>query len=378
MNLNPKINLLKNIKLDHISSRGLQTHEIDTYIKDKTPFDPLPNLTIPRTPKHNVKKYNPAAANDPLHICNNFFEIKIPSSNPNNNKCLPFNHPDAIKFILDVYKNKPNIIPHNIYGPRQGIENCWFNGFFMSFFIGDLPMKFISYYRKFMILGTDSNGRRLIEPIRRLAWGLNFLIEYTLRGKIVKPAKDLIDLSFKGGFRQKYGDTGNPLILFDDLLSRIEYNKVKIADVFFTNSYQKQLQIYNQNNNDPINDIDVLRKMKIVKNADIIFLKVANNTPYKKYLKLNNSLYELGSAMFQVFLKNPNDPKDKGGFHLISGIKINNEYYLYDSNETSSGKKIRKYDWMNKFVENKTEDILAFDTTIKPHYIRYYFYYRIQ
>jgi hypothetical protein len=384
-----------NINLDNISSRALHSKEITSNIKNLSSYKPLKNLTIPLTPDDREKQINPAAGSNPIAACDvnddgrgihadSVFNIVIPSQRDAGRVCVPYNHPDAKQYMLSVYKAKPNINPNNIYGPQQGQENCWFNGFFMAFFIGDFPMKFTSYYRKFMILGTDSKGNELSEPLKKAAWGINFLVEYTLRGKIVRPAKTVIDYAFQGGFQQKYGNTGNPLTLFNDLLSRIEYNKVKIADVFFSNKYQTQLSEYNSKNNardnarDNINDIDVLRKMNIVNTSDIIFVKAANNTPYKKYMKLNNVLYELGSAMFQVFLKNPNDDTDDGGFHLIAGLKINGQYYLYDSNETSEGKTIRHYNWVKRLVEDKQSDRLAFDTTIEPDYIRYYFYYRVR
>ena len=44
-----------------------------------------------------------------------------------------------------------------ILAPKQALSNCWFNVFFMTFFISDKGRKFFRYLRKSMITGILPN-----------------------------------------------------------------------------------------------------------------------------------------------------------------------------------------------------------------------------
>ena len=66
-----------------------------------------------------------------------------------------------------------------ISAPKQSLSNCWFNVFFMVFFISDKGRKFFRYLRKSMITGILPNK----EPIDQSLKKPNFFIEASSVGK---------------------------------------------------------------------------------------------------------------------------------------------------------------------------------------------------
>ena len=75
-------------------------------------------------------------------------EIKIKSG-----KCLNWKDTRVEKYLLDNLKSKRKIKGENIIGPRQNQSNCWFNTFFMCYFISDKGRKFSKSFRHAMITG---------------------------------------------------------------------------------------------------------------------------------------------------------------------------------------------------------------------------------
>ena len=67
-------------------------------------------------------------------------------------KCAEWNSDEAKLAMLKNIRSKKIDISY-IVGPKQVASNCWFNCFFMVFFISDKGRKFFRYLR-------ESMGRR--------------------------------------------------------------------------------------------------------------------------------------------------------------------------------------------------------------------------
>ena len=80
-------------------------------------------------------------------------------------KCMGWKSKKAQKYLLDNLKSKKKIIPANIRGPFQNRSNCWFNTFFMMFFISDKGRKFMKAFRESMITGKFHNTKKTM-PVR--------------------------------------------------------------------------------------------------------------------------------------------------------------------------------------------------------------------
>ena len=69
----------------------------------------------------------------------------------------------------------------DIVAPKQAQSNCWFNSFFMVFFISDKGRKFTRYLRQIMIISTRLDASKLSSSLKWPFFLLNKCIEASLR-----------------------------------------------------------------------------------------------------------------------------------------------------------------------------------------------------
>ncbi len=81
------------------------------------------------------------------------------------------------KFLLKNLKSSKHIDCNNIIPPKQIESNCWFNTFFVTFFISDKGRKFFKYFRQLMIEGKLSNGIKIDNNLSKAFFMLNIAIE---------------------------------------------------------------------------------------------------------------------------------------------------------------------------------------------------------
>jgi len=149
-------------------------------------------------------------------------------------KCMGWKSKKAQKYLLDNIKSKKKIIPANIRGPFQNRSNCWFNTFFMLFFISDKGRKFMKAFRESMITGKFHNQKKSIPvKIQYPFWLLNKMITASLVGdkdpesywrhmdtnSVIKEIYKKLKKYNKGemiGYTTltKPGQSGNPIDLF--------------------------------------------------------------------------------------------------------------------------------------------------------------------
>lgn len=101
-------------------------------------------------------------------------------------QCLPWDSVEAKKLMLDNLRSKTPTKCKEIVAPKQFKSNCWFNSFFMIFFISDKGKKFNKWLRQTMITGkvTDTGnmiGRDIVAKLRLPLFILNKYIDASIR-----------------------------------------------------------------------------------------------------------------------------------------------------------------------------------------------------
>ncbi len=153
-------------------------------------------------------------------------------------KCTSWKAKSSQKYLLDNLKSKKPIISQNIRGPFQNRSNCWFNTFFMMFFISDKGRKFMKAFRESMITGKfKTTGKKIPDSIRYPFWLLNKMITGVLVGskdpeeywsymdtnkvinEIYKKLKKYSNKQ-KLGYKEiiKPGDAGNPIVMYQAII----------------------------------------------------------------------------------------------------------------------------------------------------------------
>jgi len=96
-------------------------------------------------------------------------------------KCVKWNSKQAKKHLLANLNSKMRPLCNDIVAPKQMQSNCWFNSFFMVFFISDKGRKFTRYMRQIMITGSRLDGSKLDRKLQWPFFLLNKCIEASLR-----------------------------------------------------------------------------------------------------------------------------------------------------------------------------------------------------
>ena len=157
---------------------------------------------------------------------------------PEKEKCYSWKSKIAQKYLLDNLKSKKPLVAEQIRAPYQNRSNCWFNTFFMLFFITDKGRKFFKAFREAMITGQfrtpHGSKSKIPNSIRYPFWLLNKMITAALIGDkdpirfwsdmntndVISEIHRKIGKKYSGtrmvNFHQitKPGDAGNPISMF--------------------------------------------------------------------------------------------------------------------------------------------------------------------
>jgi len=176
-----------NMKLKESLLKSTPKKVSKTPKKDTT----LSNLMLTISPTHSysppvnqaLQTLQDLTPNADIFACKKFGEIGI--KNGSKYECISYktDSKELQKIMLknlNVTSNKINY--KNILPPRQALGNCWFNVYFMCFFISDKGRKFFRYFRTIMITGEFSNGKTIPKGIKEPFLLLNYYIEASLIG----------------------------------------------------------------------------------------------------------------------------------------------------------------------------------------------------
>ena len=96
-------------------------------------------------------------------------------------KCFDWND-NMVKQFYSKNLQAKNINEKKILAPKQYQSNCWFNTFFMVFFISDKGRKFTRHFRETMITGKRMDGSKLDSNVLWPFFELNTMIHSSLEG----------------------------------------------------------------------------------------------------------------------------------------------------------------------------------------------------
>lgn len=108
-------------------------------------------------------------------------EQEISINKKGKRKCIKWNSKAAKQHLLKNLNSKMKPLCNNIVAPKQMQSNCWFNSFFMVFFISDKGRKFTRYMRQIMITGLRLDNSKIGAKLKWPFFLLNKCIEASLR-----------------------------------------------------------------------------------------------------------------------------------------------------------------------------------------------------
>jgi hypothetical protein len=180
-----------------------------------------------------------------LYDCNiiNAYNLKEPLSIGIPGKlygktCFNYNSKEAKKYLLHNLAANKHVDITKIIPPMQIDSNCWFNVFFVIFFISDKGRKFFHFFRELMIKGQQQNGDIIHENLRNAFALLNFGIDAALTGN--KFAYELntnsiihqLYKSIPKTYRQQnpyivdVNEAGSPLLYYTSIINYLNNNSI--------------------------------------------------------------------------------------------------------------------------------------------------------
>lgn len=173
--------------------------------------------------------------------------------------CKRWNSKEAKDFMLDNLRAAGNFERSNVVTPQQIDSNCWFNTFFVTFFISDKGRKFFRFFRELMIRGEDVKHNKLPPDIAHAFFFLNACIEAAYNNKNVALAMNTnhVILKIYDSIRKRdigrlndmgladVDEAGNPFDYYASIMDyintsdEIRYKKVdshRVIESLFTSS----------------------------------------------------------------------------------------------------------------------------------------------
>ena len=309
------------------------------------------NKTLKKSFSPKINKYlvsfNKKKASKFL-ICNNNL-LKINISKKKKSKCLNYNNDKVKKFLLKNLKSSKNINCTKIIPPKQYLANCWFNTFFVTFFISDKGRKFFKYFRQLMIEGKLINGKKLSRNLARAFFMLNIAIEsasnnllnniaykFNTNLLIEKIYKAINNKNYFSSNIRRVGEAGNPLDYYLSI-----FNYLNGGEIFCI-----PITIINSANNKNIENYLISQKIKI--KPDIIILELYDYNSglsgkiidKQEYLNIFNVKYSLDSAIV----------RDISGNHFCSLLTCNKKEFSFDG---ASFTRLSPMNWKKLINSNK-------------------------
>lgn len=152
--------------------------------------------------------------------------------------CYNYDTPEAKKFLLRNLTANKHIDPKKIVPPIQLQSNCWFNAFFVTFFVSDKGRKFFHFFRQLMIEGKQKDGTQIPHKLRDAFALLNFGIDACLTGNkfayelntnsIIKQLYKGIPESYKKNnpYIVNIDEAGNPLLYYISIINYLNNNAI--------------------------------------------------------------------------------------------------------------------------------------------------------
>ena len=268
-------------------------------------------------------------------------------------KCVGLKSKVAQTYMVDNLLSKKPIDCDKIIAPKQKLSNCWFNSFFMIYFISDKGRKFFRYLRLAMITGKLPNGTTVAPKLRMPLLILNKYIESALIGRnashslatlmdtnvvIRRVARALGKTNLRKYDIAKTKQAGNPLAFYEGLIQYLKSTELVTVTMTVRNMPNKKVS------NASI--VKILESRPLVEYFILERFSEDNNknswTIPKKYkVKKNGETYTyvLDSAVLR-------DTKKQ---HFSAYITCNGKSFAFDG---ESFARMTPFEWKKKMNKN--------------------------
>jgi len=292
-------------------------------------------------------------------------------------QCYSLNSKIAQTYMIDnLLSNKP-INCNTIIAPKQVSYNCWFNAFFMVFFVSDKGRDFFRYLRLAMITGKLPNGSTIPTSLRMPFLLLNKYIEASLLGSDSKT-----HFTKLSGVENRLADVMDTNIIIRKIAQALGKKKRAEYGIVKTRVSSNPMQFYDgiidylKDSSISLVDIDTYPTTINIAAPDIfVFSGYSEDTEEKIYIKReftviqgNNKLnYKLDSAVL----------RDTHREHFSSYITCNGKPFGFDGESFS---RMVPFNWFKKLnVNTQWRFAKQYDTYFNFTNGAYLlFYYRIQ
>lgn len=379
----------KTVKLTREEKNMLAKYKKPVKPKTRKIKTPKPDIHIKKTPKQKqnimmsrLRSYSPSV--NKLISRKNVDQLKLTGFGCRENEirvgggeCLGWKNKKTEELLLNNLKSKKPIKASDILGPNQNQSNCWFNTFFMMFFISDKARKFMKNFRRAMITGniTPNGKKKIPQKLRYPFWLLNKMVEGSLVGRrdphtyaslmdtndvIKKIYNNLKSPNKKRGFYIKPGQAGNPVVMIEKIMEFFKKGKNKTDFGLEWENYKlffryEDFSDLTRKNSDLYKDI-VRDKPKMIiveisdekKGAGEKGRRDAKVSDFKKKLsyKFGNLEYKLDSVGIRDVEKE----------HICALITINGQDYMFDGENTTP---LYKKKWRHLLNRNQTFKITS-------------------
>jgi len=372
-------------------------------IKNKSSYSPNINKLLVESQNGNIHEifgcYKPGKQIKFVHE-----KLNINLGTKKNPNCLPYYHPKVIQRLLNNLSKQRNFSCNNIISPKQIQNNCWFNSFFINFFISDKGKKFFKFFRQLMIKGKHSNGDP-IKPLslRKAFFLFNLSIEAILHSNVHE--RNLLNIlsqkneSFQFRDEALLLDTneiikyiyfslenhfnnseikknipnnnqyGNPLLYYKTLIKFLGDQSIHIADIFITNEFINQKKQFNLHkfkkyiHHNSIPDIYIL---SIWNTPEGIQKDGAPHVIKPLEFNINQYKYRLDSIIMYSLNKN----------HFVSYITCHNKDFYFDGGTYLH---LQKKKWKSEKIINQNKIIQNGNVNLNFSFgYQILFYYRIE
>jgi len=313
-------------------------------------------------------------------------------------KCYGIKSKIAQTYMLDNLLSKKPVDCGAIIAPKQKSYNCWFNSFFMIYFISDKGRKFFRYLRMAMITGQLPNGEPVSPKLRMPLLLLNKYIEASLIGTGGKSTlatnttsvhlatlMDTNDVIRKvarnlGTAREdldivKTKKASNPYVFYSGLITYLKSNpltfiKIQVNTAVNSKALNKSIKTildnqYKYESNGPKSSLDFF----------ILERWSENPNNLKNWLIPQNIKIKYGGEMHDYKLDSA-VLRDIGQAHFSAYITCNGKPMAFDG---ESFARLVPFDWKNKINKNTkwsfSEHFETYFNFRKGYYML--FYYRV-
>jgi hypothetical protein len=212
-------------------------NQISNRIRDTGSYAPTINrdlTSLASIPREDIYGCNLEAAyqlKEPL-------KIEIPGKY-GEDMCQEYYLPEAEEALLKNLKANKHVDPKKIVPPVQSHGNCWFNAFFVTFFVSDKGRKFFHFFRQLMIKGTQKDKTAMPDNLRDAFALLNYGVDNCLQGtdyayeldtnSVIVDLFDKIpeDYKSKSEAIPNIDEAGNPMIFYLAIIKYLDNDSIQ-------------------------------------------------------------------------------------------------------------------------------------------------------